>query len=234
MVLSGALAPNRTAVEVAGYIRELIQCGDLTMGERLPSQRELAASLGVGRAALREALAVLEQEGYVATRRGAHGGSFIRELAQPAALWLERMRGNVAEVDEIIDFRIAVESRAAALAAQRRTDGDLRELAEATRELRPGMDRAAFRAADARFHSALARASRNSRLAAAVRRARGELFLPTDELGWPAAVGVTRRQHAAILRAVEAGDPSRAARAATAHLERTRADFSAIFLAGES
>lgn len=225
---------NRAAVEIVEHFRELMQCGDLAVGERLPSQRELAAELGIGRPALREALAVLEQEGYVVTQRGARGGTFVRELVEPAARWLERVRQNMAEFDEIIDFRIAVESRLAALAAERRTAEDLSELGEAVAELRQDMDRRTFRAADARFHSALAGTARNARLERADRRARGELFVPTDQLDWLALVDVTRAQHAAILHAIGVSDAVRAARAVVVHIERTRADFRALVLGPSS
>jgi DNA-binding FadR family transcriptional regulator len=228
------IALKSAADEIAERFRELIRSGELAAGDRLPPQRELATELGVGRAALREALAVLEQEDYVSISRGAHGGTFVRELDGPAARWVDRIRANAAELDEIVDFRIAVESHVAALAAARRTDENLDELREAVAALGEEMDRAQFRAADARFHSSLARAARNPRLEAAVRRARADLFVPTDRLAWPAAVEATRSGHASILEAVTAGDPAAAASAATAHIERTREDFRSLVLGAET
>ena len=62
---------------VVAEIRRAIHMGSYVLGDRLPAERALAEQLGVSRATLREALHVLRSEGYVESRRGAHGGLVV-------------------------------------------------------------------------------------------------------------------------------------------------------------
>src|SRR4051812_18778171 len=98
---------------VAEHLRSLIHRGEVGPGDRLPAERELADQLGVARISLREALKILQDDGYVEVRRGAKGGTFVTELNQPVARWRARMRKKSGEIDDIIDFRIALECHTA-------------------------------------------------------------------------------------------------------------------------
>ena len=64
---------------VAEHLRTLIHRGEVGPGDRLPAERELAEQLGVARISLREALKILQDEGYVQVRRGALGGAYVTE-----------------------------------------------------------------------------------------------------------------------------------------------------------
>src|SRR3546814_7680036 len=70
---------HRMFEAIAGKILEQIRRGQLETGDRLPPERELAAHIGVGRSAVREALRSLEVAGVVSVRRGTGGGAFVRE-----------------------------------------------------------------------------------------------------------------------------------------------------------
>lgn len=211
-----------TSAEVAEQIRSLIHRGELTSGERLPPERDLAAQLGVGRLTLREALATLQDEGYLVARRGAAGGTFVTDLQRPRDRWVLRMRQDLADLEDIIEFRIAVERRAVKLACRRRTRADLAELHDSVAYLESARDIATFRSADARFHACVARAARSPRLTRAVAEARGELFLPTDFLDYRPAVAATSREHAAIVEAIQLRDADGAAELMERHIEGTR------------
>lgn len=214
---------TRTGVEVAEDLRAQIQSGEIAVGARLPPQRDMARKLAVGRQAVSEALSLLESEGYLVTRRGAHGGSFVCEPVRPAAMWLEQIRATFPDMLDVLDFRLGVECEIARLAAERRTDDDLAEMQAAIDALPVApVNRSDFREADGRFHAGLSRAARNSRLEAALRRARADLFIPTDNIPFTETVEVSRRQHQAVLRAVERRDAAGAARAIRAHIEETR------------
>ncbi len=223
------LTATRTGVEVAEDLRAQIQAGEIAVGVRLPPQRTLATTLSVGRHAVAEALSLLEAEGYVVTRRGAHGGSFVCEPVRPASVWLQQVRDSFADLVDTLDFRLGVESEIARLAAVRRTTADIAEMQSAIDALPTHeVTRSDFREADGRFHAGLSRAARNDRLAAALRRARADVFIPTDNIPFVETVDVSRRQHQQILLAVADGDEAGAADAVRGHIEETRRHLRAL------
>jgi GntR family transcriptional repressor for pyruvate dehydrogenase complex len=217
-----ALAPTTPQV-ITDRIRGLIHRGELGPGDRLPPERALADQLAVARVSLREALAQLQQEGYIVARRGALGGTFVTELVEPRRRWLRQMRENLADFEDIIDYRIAVEAHAVELAAGRRDEADLRAIEEAVRRLPDVTSVAAFRAADNAFHRSVAAAAHSPRLVAAIDEARGLLFPPTDALVYPLDVDDGFGDHARIAAAVRDGDEGRAVAAMRGHIESTRA-----------
>jgi GntR family transcriptional regulator, transcriptional repressor for pyruvate dehydrogenase complex len=208
---------------VAEHLRTLIHHGEVGPGDRLPAERELAEQLGVARISVREAIKILQQHGYVTVRRGALGGTYVTELTEPLAMWRMRMRTQAGEFDDVIDFRIALETHAARLAAIRRERSDLATLRAAIAKLdQVDSGHAAFRLADSQFHRGLARAARNVRLETAIESARGELFSPHDLLPYVNPVDESRRDHRQIYDAVRDGDRDAAASAMREHIERTR------------
>ena len=220
-----AAAPS--PADIVADVRGRIHRGALGPGDRLPPERELAHQLGVSRDRLREALGVLERDGYLVRRRGATGGRFVTELAAPFASWATRTEH---DLDDIVDFRIAVECQAARFAAQRRTRSDLVALTDAVERLAAAASPRDYRLADVAFHAAIAFASRNERLATAVERARGELFEPADAL-WRDGRNDSLADHRRILAAIESGDADAAAGAVTEHIERTRQELRALMRA---
>jgi GntR family transcriptional regulator, transcriptional repressor for pyruvate dehydrogenase complex len=218
----------------ADHIRGLIHRGEFGPGDRLPAERELTEQLGVARFSLREALKILQDDGYVQVRRGALGGTYITELQQPVERWRVRMRTQSGEFDDIIDFRIALETDAARLAAMRRDQSDLAALHTAIKKLGQVDGRAAFRLTDAQFHGALARAARNIRLENAIETARGELFSPHDLLPFVDPVEESAQDHQQIYQAVRDGDPDVAAAVMRDHIERTRRQLRDIVFGGDA
>lgn len=217
---------RRTTVDdIADLIRGRIHRGELSPGDRLASERELATELAVGRITLRSALAKLQAEDYLEARRGATGGSFVTELNEPYRRWLRRMRENEADLEDLIEFRVAVERRAAKLAAVRADEEDIERMSEAIAMLDRATDAEAFRQADSAFHDALAEASGSPRLIAAIGDARGELFAPTDQLRYDTHIETSRAQHQAIFEAIQNNDASAAAAAVESHLETTRSEL---------
>jgi DNA-binding FadR family transcriptional regulator len=211
---------DRTAstTDVVEEIRGRIHRGELGPGDRLPAERELASRLRVSRDRIREALQQLESDGYLIARRGATGGRFVTELASPFAAWVRRTED---ELDDIVDFRLAVECEACRFAATRRTPRDLEAMQHAVDRLDGATTPREYRLADVAFHASIAIASGNERLAAAVERARGELFEPADEL-WKEGRIESLADHRNILTAIHDQEVHAAARAMAEHIERTR------------
>jgi GntR family transcriptional regulator, transcriptional repressor for pyruvate dehydrogenase complex len=210
------------ATEIAELIRGRIHTGALWSGQRLPPGRELALELGVSRATLGSALSLLRADGYLVMRAGSAGGAFVSDLAVPAERWYQRMRADLAQLEDILDFRLAVETRAAALAAERRDPEDLARLQEATEMLTRANWRTMIRGVNSLFHDAVAAASKSPRLQRASRAARGEMWFPSARLDYEDQVVHVMNSHRAIYLAVREQDAARAAAAMQAELESTR------------
>lgn len=211
---------------MARIVRDRIHVGEYTPGDRLPPQRELASLLGVSRVSVREGLRLLVEEGYIDVKRGSTGGAFVTMLSRPAEAWRRRLRNHRGELDDLVEFRIALESRIAYLAALRSTRADLARMRAAIRAMgaigSEVSDHHGFRTADAAFHAALGRAARNNRLNRAVMEARNEMFLPYDMLTFKEPRADVVADHQAIYEAVRDGMPPAAASLMGEHIQRTR------------
>ena len=212
--------------EVADQLRDLIHRGDLSPGNRLPSERKLCETLGVGRLAIREGLASLRAQGYIEVRRGQHGGSFVTALVVPYRDWWIKMRQHPGLLQEIMEYREALETTIARLAAVRRTEDDLAELRGALDSARDCVDASVFRQADSAFHAALARAARNERLLRSMLACRSELFVPANtEMVTVEGMSDTYSQHLSVLEAVVSVDGDGAASAMAHHIQHAVHDI---------
>lgn len=190
-------------------------------GESLPSDRELAEELGVGRATVQAAIRVLEADRLVVTKRGRHGGTFVLSLADDRLAHdylMARLRENASEIADAIAFRAIVEPQAAALAATQRTGQELAEITAAAESVATVEDDATFTARDNAFHLSIAAASHNALVSDAVVRVR---LVLNDVLQARPASPVwqqrTAAEHQAILDGITNGDPEAAERAMRAH-----------------
>ncbi|MPZ54147.1 MAG: FCD domain-containing protein [Acidimicrobiia bacterium] len=214
---------QKSVVEDAlDQLRSMIHRGDIGPGGQLPPERVLAEQLGVGRLSLRDAIGRLTSEGYVVSRRGAKGGTFVTELKKPFTDWVVAMRESPENLDEILEMRIALESRAAVLACRRRTDHDIVEMKDA----HVGFDGATAviekRNADNRFHHALADASSSRLLVSTLSENRGSLFPPTHAEVYAELLATRGNDHTEILNAVIERDEARACEAIEDHVSGTR------------
>ena len=217
-----SLAPDSASESAERYVRSLVYWGELGPGDRLPPATELAASLGISRATLRVALKTLERAGFLVTTRGAHGGSRVSDQSSLTKAWLQWMTEHRAELDAIFEFRTTIESRIAALAAERRDGDDLAAIERALARERENRQRASLFQADADIHRSIARAAHSPRLAQAMSDVRADLFLPVDQDLLEHQESAVYDSHAAIVAAVRDRDPDRAAAAAVAHVEQIR------------
>jgi GntR family transcriptional repressor for pyruvate dehydrogenase complex len=212
---------------VVDHLRREIQLGHYSPGEKLPSERMHAESLGVSRVTLREALRVLEREGLVDIRRGPRGGTEVRQASLPARR--RRVRRRLDHALAIQEFRFAIEPLAAARAAERRTPATLRQLRRSIEDMQAAENVGPFRRADTTFHLGLARAADCPPLFRAVEDARIEMFEPIDALDPEILIATAIKAHGAILAAVEARDGAAARRAMRAHIQETTRELEALF-----
>ena len=208
------LDPHGRVAEVERRLAEAIDVGVFGEGEQLPSESELSARLGVATVTLREALAGLRRTGLVETRRGRHGGTFVRGRSD--ARLLDRLAAlGVDELRDLADHRTAVAATVAELAAVRASDPDLERLEEHVERLAGATGAVERRAADERFHVELAATTRSLRLT----RAEMELQAEAGPLVW--LVADPARALAGllgVLAAVRARRPRAARERMTAHL----------------
>ena len=131
----------------------------------------------------------------------------------------------VAEVTQVFEFRVAVESTAARLAAERSGVHDLDLLEECQLKLRASTDVDTFRRADSEFHLSVARMSHNAMLERSIEDARAAAFSwPRPADSSPVFHDSSIRGHAAIIDAIAHGDGTAAAAAMTAHIEEARGE----------
>jgi GntR family transcriptional repressor for pyruvate dehydrogenase complex len=192
-------------------------------GDRLPPERELAAMFDVSRPTVREALRVLAMSGYVGIRRGSAGGAYV--LERPRTDHADRVREALSarrrELSALLEWRRVVEAEAAGLAATRISDDQLRALRARLVESggRHVRSHRLWRAADSRFHIAIAEATGNPYMLETVRKVRAQLAHALDALILlrlaiePAAA----HEHEAILAALQARDPDMAKATAALH-----------------
>lgn len=190
--------------------------GALAPGDRLPPERELAATLGVGRSSVREALRVLEVMGLIRTGTGSGPTAGAIIIATPRGGMSALLRLQVAAqgfpFDDVVRTRLVLESAVAdALASDpARETAPARMLLDAMDA--EGLTPAEFLSLDAQLHVALAEASGNVVIAAmmgGLRSAIESYVLAGAERipDWEAAATRLRSEHRAILDAIDSGDP---------------------------
>jgi DNA-binding FadR family transcriptional regulator len=162
------VATRRTFEEAVEQIGEKVKSGELQVGERLPSERELAAQMRISRPTLREAVKVLTEAGVLEVRRGQSGGIFVASELVPRDLVKTRSEIRVSEVAGVLEARRLLEPRVAQLAAVHAGEEDfaaMQATIERQREL-AGEEflkhEDLFLQLDLKFHLAIARATRNS------------------------------------------------------------------------
>ncbi|WP_123364238.1 FadR/GntR family transcriptional regulator [Pseudomonas brassicacearum] len=158
-------------------LRRHVHLGLLLQGEQLPPERALAVQLGVSRVTLREALRVMETEGYFVVRRGAKGGVFMNEINALRDLSHRRISRDPAMVMRVLEFREANEPPAARHAAARRTPTDISALESAFNAIQCADDGATLRRAESMFYLALGAASHNPLLSKSIEDALVSLFV---------------------------------------------------------
>jgi GntR family transcriptional regulator, transcriptional repressor for pyruvate dehydrogenase complex len=226
----GPLRPLSSSSLVADALRRFVALGALSPGERLPSERELAETMRVGRDSIRAAVRALSDEGLVETRRGRSGGTFVADHAVQAQRLTTELLASHREIRASYEFRRTVEPAAAHLAAQRASTADIEMIAAIAEE--EAWSSRSWRSIDSRFHAAVAQASGNALFVDAVHRTRTVFFgwydaiysrVPWDSL--PIEDRDIGYVHRPIAQAIARRDPELAANLMRAALEWSERDL---------
>ena len=194
--------------QVIEQLREAVMRGDWPIGQRIPTEPELAEQLGVGRNTVREAVRALAHSGLLEVRQG--DGTYVRATSEVSGA-VRRLCGS--ELREVLQIRRTLEVEGARLAASARTDDELRELERLLDErdqakLEKRLDD--FVRTDAEFHLAVVHCGHNTLLT--------ELYRGLTEVVTASVAATSHNdprqpkeiQHRGLLDAIAAQDPARA------------------------
>ena len=227
---------ERLYERIVSQIEQRIEAGDLKVGDRLPSERELAEQFAVSRTAVREAVKALRQKGLVEILPGR--GTFITngtsDTVRSSLDMLIKM-GSTKGSGHLVEVREILEPEIAALAATRITEEYIATMQEAVNIMDTALDNVdLFVEADLDFHLALAEGTQNPIIPILVdsiidllRKQRKRIGLTTG--------GLQRGQvhHKKILDAIIRRDPQAARQAMQDHLRQVRDDSKASSADGD-
>ncbi|WP_426012214.1 FadR/GntR family transcriptional regulator [Caulobacter sp. DWR2-3-1b2] len=206
---------------IADTIAEAIESGRYKLGDRLPTERELAEQFGVSRPTLREAMIALEMLGMIEARHGL--GIYVTGSVRPATPTSSELDTEIGAF-ELIEARRLFEGEAAALAATAIDDAQIAEL-EALMGRMAREEEIQGEDADREFHMVIARASGNGAIIATIENLwlwRDRSPLARNILTRARGMGLEPRivEHRRVFEALKARDPAAARQAMRDHLER--------------
>jgi len=221
--------PRSLALELVSSLGERIRDGRLKVGDKMPTEAAIMAEFDVSRTVVREALSKLQASGLVDTRHGI--GTFVLGLGDDAGFKISREQyGTLQDVVAVLELRIGLETEAAALAAQRRTEANLEAMRKALDALSYALEHGSDAvAADFLFHQEVARATQNDHFADLMTTL-GSRIIPRARLE-PAQVMTDERreylrrvngEHESIFDAISAQDSEGARAAMRTHLANSR------------
>lgn len=221
MVMFETIKPLKAAQLIARRIREAVVSGELTVGDRLPPERELIKQFGYSRAAVREGLRLLEADGLVAMQAGRNGGAVISSpdadrLAPTLDTILRLRRTSIHDVHEA---QRLIEPLVIGLVIERATKSDLAQVRQTIDMIeREPSNAQTVRIQSNLFHTLLAEAAHNDVVAIVANLIR-QIVVHMGYTGGKAEALSIARIHRKILDAIEAGDVAAATRRALRHLD---------------
>ncbi|MPZ70535.1 MAG: FCD domain-containing protein [Actinobacteria bacterium] len=220
----------RTHEQVLAQVEQKILDGQLRVGEKLPSERELVEALGVSRTSVREALRALEAMGIIeaGTGSGKDSGSIISGRSTAALSNLLRLHMALAQISltDLVEVRVQLETNAAESAARNRDESDIRDLRLLVEKMcSREISYEEFNEVDTEFHVRIARASRNalaSDLMQTLRDAvRTNMTAVFEELpNWREVADGLAGEHEKLVDAIEQHDEELAAQLVSDHITR--------------
>lgn len=222
--VEGAAGEN-LVVKISRELVEKISQGAFVVGDKLPSESQLAAQYSVSRTVVREAIASLRSGGIVETRQGA--GAFVARL--PGEEFEDRFKPvnleKASSVMEALEMRLAVEAEAASFAAERRSPVQAARIMEALEEFRQAVEAGEdFSILDFQFHMEVAKATNNNRFPEFLTLMEAAIS-PRSQLDGPLCQGEHFRclyaEHKAVADAIFKGEPQAAREAMRRHILAT-------------
>jgi GntR family transcriptional repressor for pyruvate dehydrogenase complex len=206
--------------EVAKALLDYIFSGQVAPGEKLPSERQLSESFGVGRSVVREGIKSLGLLGLVEFRHG--GGTFLRDANSellPRVIEWGLMLGE-RRTSDLVEARQHIERVTAGLAASRRTEADLKRIKKALDAMAKAKTTEQFVSADVDFHLAVADASGNSVLANMLKNIAALLRVWIHRvMDAESSFSGSYGEHVPVYDAIVAGDVEKASGSMAEHMD---------------
>ncbi len=213
---------TKLSEEIEGQIRAAILSEEIKAGDKLPSEHELSKIFNASRTTVRQAKRVLETEGYIYTKQGVTGGTYVREMnVSPVISSITNMlKFKSITLYDITEARLAVEPELARLAAIRATEDDIAKLEECLDALRRIVqERRRSTTTNLDFHKAIAESAKSPVLFF-INQSLMELLLD-DLTKRPLNLDQNYfllKQHAGIFEAIKARDPEAACSRSREHI----------------
>lgn len=216
------IKPNRISENIVEQIRSAILGGELKIGDRLPSEKDLAKNFGVSKSSLREAYRVLEAYGLLEIRQGMAGGAFVKEVD------LKTIKDGLVNyfffqnpsIREYTQVRTFIEPEIVKICAAKITDADIEELNDNICAMEKEPEGESFLSdLDSAFHKKLVDIAGNNILSLVVESVQTALInvkrlLHTDE----AFLQMVCQGHKDIVAALTDRDPDRASTQMLKHI----------------
>src|SRR4051812_37885866 len=222
--VAAVFEPVQAPTTFEGTVERLgtaIKLGLLPPGTRLPPERDLAEELGISRSTLRQALTALTQSELLVAYRGRGGGTFVVESPP---LTVDTETPDEEWMRAVLDYRVAIETGAATLAAERAREDHLDAMRGLVERMAAGSKPPfePYRRADIRFHIALAEAAQSPRIVAAMTEVQGQMSELIAHIAHPEEV-LTRSndQHRELVVALARRDATGAVAVVRQHLAGT-------------
>src|SRR5258708_4864513 len=208
------VGPRRTFEGAVAQIAERIRAGELSEGDRLPAERDLATAMQISRATLREAVRVLADAGVLIVKPGSSGGIYVASGYVPFELLRSKSELRLGEVAGVLEARRLLEPRVAQLASMNAREDDfarLQQIIDAQKALIDAddvtQDPDRFLQLDAQFHLRIASATGNSTIVSLMRMLLRQLEIARDmALHQPLIPGWVIEIHERTLAAIRSAD----------------------------
>jgi GntR family transcriptional repressor for pyruvate dehydrogenase complex len=211
--------------QVAQVLQDAIHSGVYPVGTKLPSGKALGQMHGVSQAVIREATERLRSKGLIDSRQGS--GCIVKSRTELNGFRvLNTPEADRSELSSVFELRLDLEGAAAALAAVRRTSGDLVKLADILSDLEQNLqDLDAGVELDLAFHTAIAAATHNPYYSTLLKYLNLQLRQAVHAARYNALTHqplpkTVQQEHIAVFEAIKAGDANGARAAVMFHLQR--------------
>lgn len=221
--------PRNLAAALVDAFGLRIREGRLQVGERLPTEAAIMAEFGVSRTVVREALSKLQAAGLVETRHGI--GTFVLSVGDKANFRIAPEQvATLLDVVAVLELRIGLEAEAAGLAAQRRSEDNLKVMRASLRAFTAAIEGDADAVAvDFQLHLEIARATQNVHFVDLMTYL-GTMLIPRNRINTAGFAGEDRREylrrvhveHESIVNAIASQDSEAARAAMRTHLANSR------------